>query len=261
MATEQAGGTYMYAVVPKDQPPPAGLAEMEGVEQSHPYLITAGGLTAVVSDVPTRGELRPERRHLAAHQRVLERVTGTSKAVLPVSFGTIADDTQGVRELLERYQADLSGQIRRVEGKVEVGVRVSYTATKPSLYEYLVSSSPELRAARDALFQGGREPTRDEKIDLGKQVDEVFGALREEYAARVEKAVGSLGSSKRNPPRSESELVNLAFLIPRDKLRDFDDVVESLGGLFPDSFTVAQWGPFPPYDFVELRVKKAAAQG
>ncbi|MGI5865899.1 MAG: GvpL/GvpF family gas vesicle protein [Myxococcales bacterium] len=258
MATMEEGGTYLYAVVPKA----AGeeIGELSGVEDGKVYGIESGELTAVVSDVPTQEELRPERRLLAAHQRVLDRVTDASPAVLPVAFGTVAESRAGVRELLERYQEDFSQQMKRVEGKIELGVRLTYQATKPNLFEFLIANSPELRAERDRLAQSGRELTREEKIDLGQKVDAVLSALRDEYAERIVQALGDLGAdTKRNPPRNENELVNLVVLVPKDRRADFDAAIESMGPLFPDTFVIEQVGPFPPYDFVEMHLTAPAA--
>lgn len=253
METTAAGGTYLYAVVPKSVA--SKIEQVRGVEQGNVYTVESGELAAVVSDVPSREEMRPERRLVAAHQEVLKRATEASPVVLPVSFGTIAGDPEGVRELLKHYEQDLSDQMQHVEGKVQMGVRVSYTASHPSVFEFLVASSPELREARDRIANIGREPTREEKIDLGQLVDAALGKLRDEYARGVEQAIGVVGECKRNPPRSEKEFVNAAFLVGKDKQPDFESAVRSVAGFFPDSFMVEELGPFPPYDFVELHVK------
>lgn len=244
-------GTYLYAVLPKASVP-GDLAQISGVEDGRVYSVTTGELAAVVSDVPTREEMRPERRLLAAHQGVLRHVTDSSRVVLPVSFGTVAEGADSVRELLERYQKDLSEQMLRVEGKREMGVRVTYEAARPSVFDFLVANNAELREARDAI--AGREATRDEKINLGQKVEAALDSLREEYSRRAEGAIGDLAESKRNPPHSEREFVNLAFLVPISRQADFDVAVQSAAKLFPDSFSVREMGPYPPYDFVDLHV-------
>ncbi len=252
METNAAGGTYLYSVVPKSVAP--RLEHLRGIEQGEVYTIESGELAAVVSDVPNREKLRPERRLVAAHQEVIRRAADASPGVLPFSFGTVAEDPDGVRELLQRYGPDLADQMRHVEGKVQMGVRLSYSASAPSVFDFLVANSSELREARDRMATGGREATREEKIDLGQLVDAVLGRLRDEYARRIEQALGAVAESKRNPPRREKEFVNGAFLVPKDRQAEFDAAVESLAGLFPDSFTVEVVGPFPPYDFVDLHV-------
>lgn len=251
MESKEAGGTYVYAVVPKGTVPEK-LEELSGIQDGKVYSIESGKLSAVVSDVPSREELRPERRLIAAHQRVLQFVTDNAPAVLPVSFGTIAEGPDGVRELLGLYQQDFTQQIQQVEGKVELEVRLGYAAEKPTVFEFLVASSPELRAARDRI--AGGTATREEKIDLGQKVDGVLNSLRDEYAGRLEEAIGDWAESKRNPPRNEREFLNISFLVPKGRLADFDAALQAAGTLYPDTFVVEQVGPFPPYNFVDVHV-------
>lgn len=254
---EQGKGTYLYAVVPASLAPQ--LKDLTGVENGKVSTVVKGNLAAVYSEVPTREELRPERRLLSAHQNVLKKVTDLSPVVLPVSFGTIAESPEGVSGLLERYQDEFSKQMKRVEGKVEMGVRLAYAAEKPSIYEFLVASSPELREMRDQITKDGRQPTREEKIDLGQKFDAVLSSLRDQHAEKLEQALKKVGDVRRNPPRSEKEFVNIACLVPKEKQQDFEAAVEAAAQLFPDSFLLQPYGPFPPYDFVELHVKSIAS--
>jgi hypothetical protein len=235
------------------------LKDTTGVENGKVSTVVNGELAAVYSELPTREELRPERRLLSAHQAVLKKLTDLSSVVLPVSFGTIAESPEGVRGLLERYQQEFARQMKRVKGKVEMGVHLTYAAEKPNIYEFLVASSPELRELRDRVAQSGGQATREDKIDLGQKFDAVLTSVRDQYFEKLEKAFKKIGDVRRNPPRNEKEFVNLACLIPKDGQRDFEAAIEEAARLFPDSFMMQPYGPFPPYDFVELHVKSVAS--
>jgi hypothetical protein len=254
----ESGGTYLYAVVPKDSAP-RNLGPI-GLEQSEVQSIVRGKLAAVVSQVSKRDEVRPERALLSAHHEVLEEVIRKTPAILPVSFGTIADGSEEVEELLERYQSDLIDQIEKVRGRVEMGVRLRYATSKPDLFEFLVSSSPELQQARNELVAAGPDATRDMKINVGQIADNVLGSLREEYAARIEQTVGNLASERvRKPPRKEIDFADVAFLIGHDDRKAFDDAVQRMSGLFPDSFLLSPSGPNAPYDFVNIHIQALRA--
>src|SRR5690554_6210862 len=110
MAQEQSQGTYLYAVA-SDIPSADVFGQLTGVKGGKVYTVDDGGLTAVVSDVP-KEELRPERKNVSAHHAVLDKAMETSKSVLPVAFGMIADSPDGVRELLGTYHDDLEAQLR-----------------------------------------------------------------------------------------------------------------------------------------------------
>jgi hypothetical protein len=257
MASENKGtGSYLYAVVSELSDPdlgPIGLFDT----QVYTVAITNGGgeLMAVVSDIPTREELRPERKNLAAHQRVLRKIIESSRVVLPVSFGTVADSADGVRKLLARYHADLNEQMHRVEGKVEFATRTYYKPAQPSVFEFFVSQNPDLAELRDRLAGPGRQLTRDEKIELGQAFEQALNRAREEYAGALERELQPYCAEvKRNPTLNEQELVRLACLLPKDKQGEFQAALERSAKALPDELLIEEHGPFPPYDFVELHL-------
>jgi hypothetical protein len=259
MASEQENkgtGTYLYAVA-------SGLSDTDlgpiGLRDTRVYAVAVtnggGDLMAVVSDVPTHEELRPERKNLAAHQRVLRKVVESSRVALPVSFGTVADSADGIRKLLTRYHAQLNEQIHRVEGKVEIAARAYYKPEQPSVFEFFVARNPELAQLRDRLAGAGRQPTRDEKIELGQAFEQALNRAREEYAGLVEREIEPYCAEvKRNPTVNEQDLVRLACLIPKDKQREFQAALDRSAKELPDEFLIEENGPFPPYDFVELHM-------
>jgi hypothetical protein len=214
-------------------------------------------MAAVVSDLSSSEELRPERRNLSAHQQVLNSVIGSSRVVLPVSFGTIAGSPDSVRLLLERYHDQFAGQMQRVQGKMEMGARLYYCASKPNFFEYLVGQFPELQAARDQMVHGGREATREEKIDLGQRVEAALASLRENFGRKLEQALTPVCRElRRNPPRGDQDIARTACLLPKNAQGDFETAVKNCSGQFPSVFALEQSGPFPPYDFVEMHLKE-----
>ena len=240
-----ASGRYLYAVLPADG---AHLRyDGIGLKGTDVYAITADALAAVVSDVPDE-RLRPERRHLAAHQQVLKAIM-KQLTPLPMSFGHIADGPEAIRDILRRNQDAFLDQLRRVDGKVEMGLRVAWSV--PSIFEYFVAVHPRLRMLRDELFRGGREPSQDDKIELGRQFDL---ALNEDRMACTAKVIDVLTpccfETATSPPRDEREVMNLACLVGRDAEADFERGVFEAAKLFDDNFAFDYSGPWPPYTFV-----------
>src|SRR3989304_4912851 len=146
-----------------------------GLDGGTVYAITNGRVSAVVSDVPEK--IRPERRQLAAHQEVLKRLMLDATAVLPVAFGVVADNPAAIRRILSGNQKPSLEQLRRVAGRVEMGLRVTWDV--PNIFEYFVQTHPELRAARDQFFAGNRQPPQDDKIEVGRLFDRPLAAGRE----------------------------------------------------------------------------------
>jgi len=254
MATAQESGTYLYAVASGIRSPDM-LGNLTGVRGSKVYTVDDQGLTAIVSDVPTREELRPERRNMAAHQDVLGKATQASRVVLPVAFGTIADNADGIKGLLSRYHDDLESQLGRLESKRQMNLQLTYGGAS-SIYEYLVEQDPELRRARDELRDAGDAATRELKIDVGQRFEAALNAMRDQYGQDLENVIrNSCAELKRLPPRSEKEIARIACLVDQKQEEGWDALVKEAGAKLPEFFTIEESGPFPPYDFVTLHLQ------
>lgn len=246
LASAKIMGRYLYAIV--DIREPFSMAAERGVDDAETYLMKHQGIAAVVSDIPT-GKIRPERRRLSAHHHVLTKLM-ESRTVLPVAFGLIADPDE-VDQFLELNHDELIDQLDRVAGKIEMGLRVVWDV--PNIYEYLVGMHPELRALRDHTFRGDREPTHDEKIELGRAFDRMLNHDREILAERASSIVRSrCVEVVFDKTRSEHEIMNLACLIDRDGRKDFELAVIETARLFDDNFAFDFNGPWPPHHFVDV---------
>jgi hypothetical protein len=242
-------GQYLYAVIdcPHDQ-----ALSLVGIDGAEVRALSDGWIAAVVSAVPNRS-LRPERRRLAAHHGVLkwlrERYT-----VLPMSFGLIAEDPDAVHRILASNREALLDQIRRVAGKVEMGLRVLWDV--PNIFEYFLEQDAELRASRDRLFRGGRQPSQQELIDLGRAFDRLLGEARSTHTQTVMHVLRSRCSEiKENKPRDEREVMNLACLIDASGQKPFEAGVIEAASRFDNHFSFDFNGPWPPHNFVEVSLE------
>jgi hypothetical protein len=244
------GCHYLYAIVAHSQG--CGRYGPIGIEGSEVYSIIEGPLAAVVSDVPN-ARLRPERRHMAAHHAVHKRLMQEG-ALLPMSFGVLAEGPDAVRRILTLNRDAFVEQLRRVESNVEMSLVVKYDI--PNIFEYFVRTHPELRAFRDQLFGGGRQPSEDDKIELGRLFDRLLGDDRAELAQQVVEVLAPLCAEiKENPSRGESGVMNLACLVARDGQERFERGVFEAAGRFDDDFSFDYSGPWPPYNFVDVHLR------
>ena len=241
---------YIYAIVTHSQA--NGRYGPIGVEGGEVYLVSEGPLAAVVSDVP-RGKIRPERRHLAAHQDVHKQLMARGN-MLPMSFGIMADGPGAIRRILKMNQAAFLEQLRRVEGKAEMSLRLVWDVA--NIFEYFVCVHPELRSLRDELFGGGRQPSEDGKIELGRLFDRI---LNEDRAACTQRVLDVLAPRcseiKETPPRTEREVMNLACLVARDGMKGFEAGVFEAAKQFDDNYSFDYTGPWPPYNFADVRLQ------
>jgi hypothetical protein len=244
-------GRYLYAVVGAAA---AGSYGPWGIDGGLVYPLVHGALAALVSDLPIR-KIRPERAHLAAHQEVLKRLMPTGP-MLPMSFGIIADGDRAVRNILARHQVVLVKQLQRLAGKVEMGLRVLWDV--PNIFEYFVTNHQELRTLRDEFFAPHREPTQDNKLEIGRLFERLLHEDREVCTDQVEDILGPCCFEiNRNPCRQEKEVMNLTCLVgqePEIQAR-FEAGVFEAASRFDHNFAFDYGGPWPPASFVNLNLR------
>ncbi len=176
-------------------------------------------LAAVVSDWP-EGVPDPTRDNLLGHERVNETVM-RERTVLPMAFGTVLRSREDVEELLRAGHDAFAAALARVEGHVELGLKVLYMARDGEVVR--------ARAERDAST--------------------LMDALRAvSVAARVSAPVG------------ERMVLNASFLVHRERVAAFDARVKSLAARH-EELTFRSTGPWPPYHFVDIQLKLESAAG
>jgi len=239
----------LYAIIFGEEERTYGPLGLNGGEVR---TIVEGRVAAVVSDVPFE-KIRPERRHLAAHQEVLLQLMKETTP-LPMSFGIIADDRTAIRKILSRNQSALATQLRRVEDKVEMGLRVALGV--PNIFEYFIDTHQELKAARDMLLGAHHDPTQDDKIEIGRLFDRTLNEDRESFTNAVDKILAKhCYELKINKCRNEREVMNVACLVGREAQAEFESSVFESARLFDNNFTFDYNGPWAPHNFVELNLK------
>lgn len=249
-----AAALSMYGVIPAEGAAErlSELAGVTGLGGSSLRLVTHGALSVVVSDAPP-GKIRPERRHLLAHQGVL-RALGERGDVLPMAFGLVARSEKRVKSLLRDEAETLLAQLERVAGHAEMTLRISIAGD--NAFSYFVGLETELRSARDRLVASGG--AHEVKMEVGRLFERVLTERREEIASALGEALaGVIGEERAGTPRNERELYTASLLVARDRLGAFEAAVDRIAEGLDDSHVIDVSGPWPPHSFVEARLTLA----
>jgi len=242
-------GKYLYAIIPA-----AGERDYGniGINGEPVYLLADNEIAAVVSNF-SNGKIRPERRHIAAHQAVLKRLM-EEETPLPISFGVIAEGEKEIKRILSLNRKTFAEQLRRVHGKVEMGLRVAWDV--PNIFEYFVTTHPEVREARDQFLGKSRIPSQEDKIEVGRLFDRTLQEDRNEQADKVEAVLSrACFEIKRNSPRTEKDIMNLACLVGRDAVvKEFEAAIFEAARGFDNNFTFDFNGPWAPHNFVDVEL-------
>lgn len=247
--TSPKNGRYLYAIIAADEKIDFGPL---GIGGKTVYTISDGGISAVVSNVANK-KIRPQRKNLAAHQQVLKRLMEITTP-LPMAFGVIANGDGAVKDILANHRSLFIEQCKRVSGKIEMGLRVTWDVE--NIFDYFISTHPELRTARDTYFANQREPSQEDKLELGRLFDHLLQDDRENFSAMVEQILGPYCHEfKRGKCRNEQDVMNLSCLVSREEESRFEDGILKAAGNFDNNFVFDYNGPWAPHNFVEIELE------
>jgi Gas vesicle synthesis protein GvpL/GvpF len=219
--------------------------------------VRVGSVAAVVSEYQANAKVMPLRKNLDPHHRVIREIMKSS-TIIPMTFGHVARSEDEVALTLKRNRDDIRAELDRVDGKVEMNLKVFWDVD--NIFEYFVEIDDELAAFRDQLFGRSHAPSQSEMIELGQKFEQLLEKEREELAERVVEGFRPCFSEVTvNPPKSEKCVMDLAFLVARERMKDFEETVNQVAGSFPAQYLFDYGGPWAPFNFTELDLRSAAS--
>ena len=211
-------------------------------------------LSAVVSSV-SMAKYVVSKETMIAHEQVIERVM-KDYTVLPVRFYTVAPNAEEIRHLLRRRYAEFKKLLRELDNKVELGLKALWRDMNAILKE-IAEEDEGVRAARDKVVTRSGGDAGPEK-DAASKILQL--ALAEKNAKEAEALLQPLrqicSDSCLNRTYGDVMIMNAAFLVDRDREREFVRYVEQLGIQHRDRMEFKYVGPVPPYSFVNIVVKE-----
>ncbi|MCC2275923.1 GvpL/GvpF family gas vesicle protein [Streptomyces sp. ET3-23] len=202
------------------------------------------GLTAVVSDCP--GRLRPKRRDLLAHQRVLTEV-GRKSAALPMRFGSIAEADDDVRDVLREHADSYRQKLQQLDGRVEYNIKAVHQ--QEAVLHHVLARNADLRARAEANRRAGGG-TYEERLQFGELVAAAVRECETEDAEAVRRALEPAAEGVRVGPESTGWFVNLSFLVTQADAERLLTAVRRLTDELPH-LELRVNGPLPPYSFTD----------
>ncbi|SRR5579884_5407 len=246
-------GCYIYGIIAAGQRRQFGPIGIGGRGDTV-YTVVCRGLAAIVSRSPII-KYPVSRDHSLAHARVLEKAF-EGGTVLPVRFCTIAETEEIIveRVLKARYD-ELLDLLYSMEGKAELGVRVSWTNME-TVFAELVEENAEIKAAKEALAREKQEQKRYAgSIKVGQMVQNALAEKKRREADELLTALRPLSlAAKENTIYGDMNIINAAFLIERAQESAFDREVQTLDALSGGRKKIKYVGPTAPYNFVEVVV-------
>ena len=246
---------YVYGII-RAQEVVGFDVEGLGPDAPHPESIPIGDGLAMVSTPFSGDQIRPSRRNMLAHTRVLEHVM-SSHDVLPMRFGTVLPQEAEGEAILHSHRTQFLDAFDEVAGLRELSLKVFWK--EDLAFREIIEADDDLRAKRDDL--AGKDPVKShyERIQFGKDVEAAVAAKRSEEAEKLKLGLSHLCTRLvEAEPREDLMIANFSFLVNADQEALLDEAVNLLDDLQGQKMTFRYVGPMPPFSFVELKIDPVA---
>jgi hypothetical protein len=242
-------GKYVYCIIKSDKPlyfGPLGL----GPQPSEVHTVIYRDLAAVVSSTPMVVQ-DPTRENVLSHQRVNETVM-REHTVIPMSFGTVFKTSDDIVELLRSAYEAFSDVLNKMRDKFEFGLKVLWD--RDQIVRDLEGEDEDIRRLK-AEISNQAGSTYFARMQYGRLVDQALQSKSERLVAEIFDALRDVSvASRSNKPIGDRMIMNAAFLVAREKEHAFDAKVKEIGTRY-EKLTFKYTGPWPPYNFVNIRLK------
>ena len=242
-------GKYVYCIIQSSDPLQFGASGL-GDEPSNVDTIHFRDLAAVISDVPI-GVLDSTRENVLAHERVNEMVM-REHTVIPMSFGTIFKTRDDIVELLRSAYDAFGDVLSKMQNKLEFGLKVLWE--RDMIIREIEQDDEDIHRLKQEISQQ-KGSTYFARMQYGRAIDAALQARSERYVSEILHHLRDVSVASRiNKPIGDRMIMNAAFLISRDQETDFDSRVKAIAANH-DKLTFKYTGPWPPYNFVNIRLK------
>ncbi|HEU5163261.1 MAG TPA: GvpL/GvpF family gas vesicle protein [Thermoanaerobaculia bacterium] len=247
-------GKYVYCIIKAQAPKnfgPIGIGTGDDV-----YTIHFKEFAAVVSNCPLI-IFDPTRENALAHEHDNEIVM-RDFTVLPMSFGTVFRTEDDIRAFLQGTYEALIEVLEKMEGKIEFGLKVNWD--KEEIIREIERENDEIRRLKSEIES---QPTGGyfSKMQLGRVVESSLQAKADEYVKEIYEGLRNAAvASRSNKPIGDKMIMNAAFLVDRDKTKLFDEQISEIAKKYENRLSFLYTGPWPPYNFVNIRLRLERAE-
>ena len=242
-------GRYVYCIIRSTQPLKFGGIGMDE-QWADVYTINYKDMAAIVSDVPI-APLDSTRENVLAHERVNETVM-REHTVIPMSFGTIFKTREDILELLRSAYDAFADVLNKMQDKLEFGLKVLWD--RDEIMKSIEVEDEDIHRLK-AEISSQKGSTYFARMQYGRLIDNALQSRSERYVAEFLQRLRDVSVASRvNRAIGDKMILNAAFLVQRDQEQAFDRRIKEIASHF-DKLTFKYTGPWPPYNFVNIRLK------
>jgi Gas vesicle synthesis protein GvpL/GvpF len=244
-------GRYVYGIVQASDPATFGKVGIGGSGELV-YTVNYQDIAAVVSNTSVY-IFDPTRENALAHEHVIESVM-KNHTIIPMSFGTVFRTDDDIREVLKSIYSSLKDVLHQMAGKLEFGLKVNWD--RDQTIEDIKREDEEIRQFHQEIIRKHLQSTYLARMQLGRMIDKALAERSITYVREIYEALRNVCvASRDNQPIGDKMIMNAAFLVEREREADFDSAVNKIARKYGQRLKFKYTGPWPPYNFVNIRLK------
>src|SRR5258706_4418567 len=248
---EPSEGRYVYGVIQAKDPLAFGRIGIGGAGDAV-YTLHHNDIAAVTSRTSVF-IFDPTRENALAHEHVIETVM-KSHTIIPMSFGTVFRTDEDIKQVLKSIYPSLKDVLKQMAGKLEFGLKVTWD--RDSVVEELKRDHEEIHRFHMELTRKHLQSTYFARMQLGRMIDKALAERSAEYVRQIYDGLRLVCvASRDNKPIGDKMIMNAAFLLQREREEEFDAAVNAVAQKFSGRLNFKYTGPWPPYNFVNIRLK------
>ena len=254
-------GMYIYGILNSNSNLQLSIPKellLEENESNGVYTIAYQGISALVrdSEIVDYTHMRKDvlARLLISHQTVIERVMTAQTTIIPMRLGTSVQDETGVKDILSKGYNLIKEIFERISGKIEIDITATWGDLASIIKE--VGEEKEIKELKAKLLSNPKGINTDDQMKIGFMLKNELDKKRDNYACQIQEALKTVSTDfKAHELMDDKMVVNIAFLIDKDKREDFYKKVEELNVKFDEKLNFRCVGPLPPYSFFTIEIK------
>jgi len=237
---------YLYAITDRPEaaiPSLPGLEDTPLISLAYRDIAAVAGRSVELSATATRSPSKTV--DVWRHEAIVEALM-PDRTVLPVRFGTVLPDEAALRSMLKDRYSSFVANLKRVCGRVELGVQVLWDSDSRPL---TAGRAKNINDQRSAI--GGRAYMLARLSE--EQLERAWRRRAETLVVEIRRPLEHMAADSvcqvLVTPRL---LLKAAYLVAREQMKNFRNEINNLSLAYPGLRFLCT-GPWPAYNFVTDR--------
>jgi hypothetical protein len=172
--------------------------------------------------------------------------------VIPMSFGTIFKTREDIVELLRSAYDAFADVLNKMQDKLEFGLKVVWD--RDEIIRIIEQEDEDIHRLKNEI-SSQKGSTYFARVQYGRLIDSALQVRSDRYVTEFLQRLRNVSVASRvNKAIGDKMIMNAAFLVQRDQEQAFDRRIKEIASHF-EKLTFKYTGPWPPYNFVNIRLK------